>query len=212
MSRPNSRSRLVTLPDAGDAMLVVGPEGGVAPEELEALVEAGGVAVRLSDGVLRTDRGRRGACPVAGDRAVDGSVSGAETSCDDPSGDADPASPDAGVHGSDRPSPCSRSASHLPDALGRTGVIRTPHGAIRTPAFVVVGTKATVKAVPPEAVAALGAQAVLANAYHLFLAARLRPRGRRRRARGVHELARADVHRLGGFQVMSQGVGLKKAR
>lgn len=44
----------VTLPDAGDVMLVVGPEGGVAPDELEALVEAGGVAVKLSDGVLRT--------------------------------------------------------------------------------------------------------------------------------------------------------------
>ena len=44
----------VTLPDAGDVMLVIGPEGGVAPDELEALVEAGGVAVKLSDGVLRT--------------------------------------------------------------------------------------------------------------------------------------------------------------
>ncbi|MCB1298582.1 MAG: tRNA-guanine transglycosylase, partial [Microthrixaceae bacterium] len=51
----------------------------------------------------------------------------------------------------------------------RAGVIETPHGAIRTPAFVPVGTKATVKAVLPESLAALGAQAVLANAYHLYL-------------------------------------------
>ena len=43
----------------------------------------------------------------------------------------------------------------------------SPHGAIQTPAFVVVGTKATVKALLPESVVQLGAQAVLANAYHL---------------------------------------------
>ncbi|MCB0910905.1 MAG: tRNA-guanine transglycosylase, partial [Propionibacteriaceae bacterium] len=54
----------------------------------------------------------------------------------------------------------------LPNGLGRTGVIHTPHGDIRTPAFIAVGTKATVKAVLPEGVAELGAQAVLANAYH----------------------------------------------
>ena len=59
--------------------------------------------------------------------------------------------------------------SHLNDSYGRTGVIHTPHGDIETPAFVVVGTKATVKSLLPESVAQLGAQAVLANAYHLFL-------------------------------------------
>ena len=48
--------------------------------------------------------------------------------------------------------------------LGRTGVIRTPHGNIETPAFTPVGTKATVKAVLPEAMKELGAQALLANA------------------------------------------------
>jgi queuine tRNA-ribosyltransferase len=45
--------------------------------------------------------------------------------------------------------------------LARTGVISTPHGQIKTPAFVVVGTGATVKALTPEQVAATGAQAVL---------------------------------------------------
>jgi queuine tRNA-ribosyltransferase len=57
----------------------------------------------------------------------------------------------------------------MPHGRGRTGVIRTPHGDIDTPAFVPVATKATVKAVLPETVKELGAQAVLANAYHLYL-------------------------------------------
>ncbi|MDO5494538.1 MAG: tRNA guanosine(34) transglycosylase Tgt [bacterium] len=52
---------------------------------------------------------------------------------------------------------------------GRSGTIHTPHGDIRTPAFIPVGTKATVKGVLPEVVSELGAQAVLANAYHLYL-------------------------------------------
>lgn len=53
--------------------------------------------------------------------------------------------------------------------LGRAGVLETPHGIIQTPAFVTVGTKATVKALAPEQVASLGAQVVLANTYHLYL-------------------------------------------
>lgn len=53
--------------------------------------------------------------------------------------------------------------------LGRAGVLTTPHGVINTPAFVTVGTKATVKALTPEQVADLGAQVVLANTYHLYL-------------------------------------------
>ena len=53
--------------------------------------------------------------------------------------------------------------------LGRAGTIHTPHGDIATPAFIVVGTKATVKSLSPEQVTALGAQAVLANTYHLYL-------------------------------------------
>lgn len=57
----------------------------------------------------------------------------------------------------------------LPGTLARAGVIHTPHGDIETPAFIVVGTKATVKALTPEQVAATGAQAVLANTYHLYL-------------------------------------------
>lgn len=55
------------------------------------------------------------------------------------------------------------------NTLGRAGVLTTPHGTIQTPAFVTVGTKATVKALTPEMVAGLGAQVVLANTYHLYL-------------------------------------------
>ena len=59
--------------------------------------------------------------------------------------------------------------SEIPDRLGRSGEIVTPHGVIKTPAFIPVGTKATVKSVLPDSVEGLGAQAVLANAYHLYL-------------------------------------------
>lgn len=57
----------------------------------------------------------------------------------------------------------------LPDNLGRAGVIHTPHGDIKTPAFIPVGTQATVKAVLPEMIKDASAQAVLSNAYHLYL-------------------------------------------
>ena len=54
-------------------------------------------------------------------------------------------------------------------SLGRAGTIETLHGAIETPAFVTVGTKATVKGITPEMLKNLGAQVVLANTYHLYL-------------------------------------------
>ncbi len=57
----------------------------------------------------------------------------------------------------------------LEGTLGRAGEIETKHGVIRTPAFVTVGTKATVKAVNPDQVKDQGAQVVLANTYHLYL-------------------------------------------
>jgi len=98
----------------------------------------------------------------------------------------------------------------LGNGLGRTGVIHTPHGDIRTPAFVAVGTKATVKAVLPEKVAELGAQAVLANAYHLFL----QPGSDIVDAAGglgaFMNWPGPTFTDSGGFQVMSLGVGFKK--
>nr|WP_228460802.1 tRNA guanosine(34) transglycosylase Tgt [Gordonia crocea] len=94
--------------------------------------------------------------------------------------------------------------------LGRTGVISTPHGDIATPAFIPVGTKATVKTVVPEAVAQLGAQAVLANAYHLYL----QPGPAIVDAAGglgaFMNWPGPTYTDSGGFQVMSLGVGFKK--
>jgi queuine tRNA-ribosyltransferase len=93
---------------------------------------------------------------------------------------------------------------------GRSGVLSTPHGEIRTPAFIAVGTKATVKAVLPESMAELGAQALLANAYHLYL---------QPGPDVVDEAGGLGVFMnwpgptftdSGGFQVMSLGVGFKK--
>ena len=59
----------------------------------------------------------------------------------------------------------------LPNGRGRVGRIETAHGIIETPAFIPVGTKGTVKALTTEEVRdQVGAQAVLANTYHLYLA------------------------------------------
>ncbi len=98
----------------------------------------------------------------------------------------------------------------LPGAPGRAGMITTPHGKIKTPAFVAVGTKATVKAVLPESMAALGAQALLANAYHLYL----QPGPDVIEAAGglgrFMNWTGPTFTDSGGFQVMSLGAGFKK--
>ncbi len=57
----------------------------------------------------------------------------------------------------------------LKGKLGRVGVIKTAHGEIHTPAFVAVGTKATVKSLNPEQVREAGVEVVLGNTYHLYL-------------------------------------------
>jgi queuine tRNA-ribosyltransferase len=57
----------------------------------------------------------------------------------------------------------------LKNSLGRAGVITTPHGEIHTPAFVAVGTKATIKSLNPEQVKDAGVEVVLGNTYHLYL-------------------------------------------
>src|SRR5205814_2320937 len=85
----------------------------------------------------------------------------------------------------------------------RTGEIRLPRGVVRTPAFIPIGTAATVKAMYPDQVRALGADIILANTYHLML----RP-GAERVARlgGLHRLMNWPHPILtdsGGFQVMS---------
>ncbi|MGR3395106.1 tRNA guanosine(34) transglycosylase Tgt [Pseudooceanicola nanhaiensis] len=94
-------------------------------------------------------------------------------------------------------------ALNATDGSARTGVIRTPRGEIRTPAFMPVGTAATVKAMMPESVAATGADILLGNTYHLML----RPGAERiDRLGGLHRFMNWDKPILtdsGGFQVMS---------
>ena len=89
------------------------------------------------------------------------------------------------------------------DGNARTGLIGTPHGVVRTPAFMPVGTGATVKAMFPEDVSAAGADILLANTYHLML----RP-GAERIAKlgGLHRFMHWEKSILtdsGGYQVMS---------
>lgn len=92
---------------------------------------------------------------------------------------------------------------HATDGAARAGVLTLPHGTVRTPVFMPVGTQATVKTLTPEEVEALGAQIILGNTYHLYL-------------RPGHEVVRAmgGLHRFqgwkqpiltdsGGFQVFS---------
>ncbi|TDT74909.1 tRNA-guanine transglycosylase [Litoreibacter halocynthiae] len=92
---------------------------------------------------------------------------------------------------------------HATDGKARTGIISTPRGDIRTPAFMPVGTAATVKAMMPESVRATGADILLGNTYHLML----RPTAERiAKLGGLHKFMNWDRPILtdsGGFQVMS---------
>ncbi|WP_299546151.1 tRNA guanosine(34) transglycosylase Tgt [uncultured Tateyamaria sp.] len=98
---------------------------------------------------------------------------------------------------------------HATDGGARTGTITTPRGEIRTPAFMPVGTAATVKAMLPESVRATGADILLGNTYHLML----RPTAERiDRLGGLHKFMnweRPILTDSGGFQVMSLA-GLRK--
>lgn len=89
--------------------------------------------------------------------------------------------------------------------LGRAGILETPHGVIETPAFVVVGTKATVKSMTPEQVKEVGTQVVLANTYHLYL----EPGDELvKKAGGLHKFMNWNGPTMtdsGGFQALSLG-------
>lgn len=92
---------------------------------------------------------------------------------------------------------------HATKGKARRGTLHTKHGTIETPAFMPVGTAATVKAMMPESVAATGAEIILGNTYHLML----RPGAERIAALGgLHKFANWHKPILtdsGGFQVMS---------
>jgi queuine tRNA-ribosyltransferase len=100
-----------------------------------------------------------------------------------------------------------RISARDPGSLARTGVLQTAHGEIRTPAFVPLATKATVKGLLPAEVAGLGYDMVLGNTFHLFL-----DPGHERIARlgGLHAFMGWDgpiITDSGGFQVFSMGHG-----
>ncbi len=100
--------------------------------------------------------------------------------------------------------------AELPGRRGRSGVIHTPHGDIQTPAFVAVGTKATVKAVLPETMRDLGAQAVLANAYHLYLQPGPDIVDEAGGLGAFMNWPGPTFTDSGGFQVLSLGAGFRK--
>jgi len=94
--------------------------------------------------------------------------------------------------------------------LGRVGTITTPHGEIKTPAFIPVGTKATVKSVLPESIKDLDAQAVLSNAYHLYLQPGSDVVDQAGGLGAFMNWPGPTFTDSGGFQVLSLGVGYKK--
>lgn len=98
----------------------------------------------------------------------------------------------------------------LPNSLGRVGIISTPHGDILTPSFVVVGTKATIKATTTEELEDIGVQVTLANTYHLYLQPGdeiVRDAGGLHKFMNWHHPMMTDS---GGFQVFSLGVAYGK--
>ncbi len=98
----------------------------------------------------------------------------------------------------------------MPGRPGRAGVIRTQHGDIHTPAFIAVGTQATVKAVLPETMKELGAQAVLANAYHLYLQPGADIVDEAGGLGAFMNWPGPTFTDSGGFQVLSLGAGFRK--
>jgi hypothetical protein len=96
----------------------------------------------------------------------------------------------------------------IPDKLGRAGIIHTPHGEIKTPAFMTVGTQGYVRFVCSEQLQEIGAQAMLSNGYHLRRKSyKIAEEGGLSKWSGWHGPTLTDS---GGFQVMSLGSGLGK--
>ena len=96
----------------------------------------------------------------------------------------------------------------IPGALGRAGTIKTPHGEIKTPAFMTVGTQGYVRFLKPEDLVTIGAQAMLSNGYHLR-----RTSFEIAKQKGLSNWSGWSGPTLtdsGGFQVMSLGSGLGK--
>ena len=96
----------------------------------------------------------------------------------------------------------------IPGFLGRAGIIKTPHGEIKTPAFMTVGTQGYVRFLQPEDLVAIGAQAMLSNGYHVRRTSfEIAEQKGLSNWSGWHGPTLTDS---GGFQVMSLGSGLGK--
>lgn len=99
--------------------------------------------------------------------------------------------------------------NRITGTLARTGILRLKHGVIETPAFIVVGTRASVKAIDPQTLKDLGAQVVLGNTYHLML----RPGADLVAGQGgLHDFMCWDgpmVTDSGGFQAFSLGFAME---
>src|SRR5262245_25168222 len=106
--------------------------------------------------------------------------------------------------------PISLSIDKEGPALARAGVLKTPHGEIKTPAFVAVATKADVKGIEPQKYEALGIQTIIANTYHLYLSP---GENLVEKAGGVGKFMGFNGPTMtdsGGFQVFSLGEGFGK--
>src|SRR5258705_1335229 len=90
-------------------------------------------------------------------------------------------------------------------SAARAGVLQTPHGAVQTPVFMPVGANATVKAVAPDDLEALGASIVLANTYHLLLRPGPELVAHFGGLHGFMRWPRPILTDSGGFQVFSLG-------
>ena len=103
-----------------------------------------------------------------------------------------------------------RITNKLKGKFGRAGILETPHGNIETPAFVVVGTKGTVKSLNPEQVKDTGTQIILGNTYHLYL----QPGDKLvKKMGGLAKMMNWNGPTMtdsGGFQVFSLGVAYGK--
>lgn len=100
--------------------------------------------------------------------------------------------------------------ARLAGSLARAGTITTPHGVIQTPAFIAVGTKADVKGIRPKDLKVLGVQAIISNAYHLYLSPGEKLIADAGGLNAFMGFDRPTMTDSGGFQVFSLGVGFGK--
>jgi tRNA-guanine family transglycosylase len=98
----------------------------------------------------------------------------------------------------------------LSGSFARAGVLKTPHGEIKTPTFTAVATKANVKGVEAARLPELGVQTIIANTYHLYLSPGEKTVEKAGGVGQFMQFAGPTMTDSGGFQVFSLGAGLGK--